>query len=205
MSSTVLWLLVSLGLAIVVVRRRSAALALLAAQSLLLGVVAVHDAESVSTGLMVPGIVLLARGIVLPLVLARVVATTREPRRIVSERLGLGRLVAAIAVVLITVAVVPPLGLGGVGAERAAVALIVLGILTAATRRPVVFQAIGFLVAENGVYLASTVVKGGLPGVIELGLLFDVIVIVAVIAAFGAKIHDQFGSGDTSRMDSLRD
>jgi len=204
-STAVVWALVALGFAIVVVRRRSAAVALLAVQSLLLGALALHEATGGASALVVPALVLLARGIALPAVLARVTQLTREPRRLAAERFALGRLVLAVALVLAAVALVPPLGLHDAAAARAAVALVVLGIAIAALRRAVVVQAIGVLVAENGVYLGSLAVAGGVPGAIELGLVCDLVVVVAVVAALGAKIHEQLGSGDTSLLETLRD
>jgi hydrogenase-4 component E len=89
--------------------------------------------------------------------------------------------------------------------EHAAVATLALGIVTALVRRAVLFQALGFLVAENGIYLAGLSLAGGLPAVIELGLVFDLLVVIAVAAAFTAKIHEQHGSGDSSLLEVLRD
>jgi hydrogenase-4 component E len=196
--------LVALGFAIVVARRRSAAVALLAAQSLLLGALAVHEART-AAALLLPAVVLVARGIALPLALARVTALTREPARLAAERFALGRLVTAVAVVLGTVALAPSLGVEPAGTARAATALVVLGLALAALRRPIVFQAIGVLVAENGVYLASLTLGGGMPAAIELGLCCDLIVTVAVVALLGTRIHARLGSGDTSLLETLRD
>ena len=205
MSVPVAWALVALGFLIVVVRRRSAAVALIATQSLLLGALAVEKAAGDPRAFVVPAVVLLVRGVALPAALARLVLRTREPRRLVAERFALGRLVTAVALVLGAVALAPPLGLRAGGAAPAALALLVLGIATAALRRPAVLQAIGVLVAENGVYLASLAVAGGLPAAIELGLVCDLVVVVTVVAALGAKIHERLGSGDTGLLETLRD
>jgi hydrogenase-4 component E len=202
MSTGVLWALVGLGLGVVVVRRRSAAIALLAAQSLLLGAVALSGARD---ALVIAGLGLVARGVALPALLWRVVRATREPRRVASERFALPRLVLAVAAVVLAAALTPAFGLESRAAGQAAAALVVLGIAIAALRRPVVFQALGFLVAENGAYLAGLAVAGGLPGAVELGLAFDVLVVLAVAAAFGAEIHGQFGTGDTAILRRLRD
>ena len=51
-------------------------------------------------------------------------------------------------------------------------------------RRPALLQVLGILVAENGVYLLAISVPGGLPFVIELGVLFDLVLVVTVAAAF---------------------
>ena len=72
-----------------------------------------------------------------------------------SERHPLGRLMIALAAALAIVALVPPFGLKDAAVEHAAVGLVALGIATAVVRRPAIFQALGFLVAENGLYLAA--------------------------------------------------
>ena len=72
-------------------------------------------------------------------------------------------------------------------------------------RRGAIFQALGFLIAENGLYLAALSAPGGLPAFIELGLVFDLVVIVSVAGVFSAKIHEQLGTGDTSLLGGLRD
>jgi hydrogenase-4 component E len=203
MSTALMWVLIGLGFGIVVVRRRTTAIGLLAVQSLLLGAVAVGEAVDTRAGLAVAAGALIARAIVLPLLLLRIVRATREPRRVI-ERPALVRLVGAAAAVVLAAALVPSFGLEE-GAENAAAALVVLGIVIAAMRGPVVLQAVGFLVAENGVYLAGLAVAGGLPGAIELGLLFDLVVVLGVAAAFGSKIHEEFGSGDTTLLRGLRD
>ena len=72
-------------------------------------------------------------------------------------------------------------------------------------RRPALVQVLGILVAENGVYLLAISVPGGLPLVIELGVVFDLALVITVAAAFAQKIHGTLGSGDTDLMRDLRD
>jgi len=205
MTTQLLWPLLGLGLAVVVVRRRTVGIALVAAQSLLLGAAAFGEAAGDGSGLAVAGLVVLARGIVLPGLLFSVVRATREPRRVASERFALRRLVLALAAMVAAAALVPSFALEVPGAERATAALVVLGIVIAAVRRPVVFQALGFLVAENGIYLAGLAVGGGIPAAIEIGLVFDVLLVLTVAGAFGAKIHEHLGTSDTSLLRGLRD
>ena len=200
-----IWPLVISALGVVIVRRRLVAVALVALQSLLLGAVALSDASGASTALLVGGLVLIAKAIVLPGVLALVVSRTRESGRMASERHPLARLTVALAVALAVVTLVPRFGLAHANVEHAAVGLVALGLATAVVRRQAIFQAFGFLVAENGLYLAALSVPGGLPVFIELGLVFDLVVVVSVAGAFGAKIHEELGTGDTSLLGSLRD
>ena len=205
MSHTLVWLLVISALSVVIVRRRTIAIGLVALQSLLLGAQAIGDAGGKSTALLVAGAVLLAKAIVLPGLLAAVVSRTREARRMASERHPLARLTLALGVALAIVALVPSFGLAHPWVEHAAVGLVALGIATAVVRRSAIFQALGFLIAENGLYLAALSARGGLPTFIELGLVFDLVVVVSVAGAFSAKIHDELGTGDTSLLGGLRD
>jgi hydrogenase-4 component E len=149
--------------------------------------------------------VLVAKAVVLPGLLAAVVLRTREAGRISSERHPLARLTIALALALAIAVLVPRFGLVHPGVEHAAVGLVALGITTAVLRRPTVFQVLGFLVAENGLYLAALSAPGGLPAFIELGLVFDLVVVVSVAGVFSAKIHEQLGTGDTSLLAGLRD
>jgi hydrogenase-4 component E len=197
--------LAACGLAVVVVRRRSVAIALVAAQSLALGVVAVADGLGESAALSTAGIALVAKAVALPALLVWVVRRTREPRLIVEERHALSRAVAAAAVTLALVALVPQVVPHDPAAQKGAVALLALGIAIAVLRRSAIFQALGFLVAENGLYVAALIAPGGLPAVIELGLVFDLVVVVVVAAAFSAKIHEHLGTGDTGLLGELRD
>jgi hydrogenase-4 component E len=204
-TGTLTWVLVLAALAVVVVRRRSVATCLVAVQSVLLGAHAIAGAGGRSSALLVAGAVVLAKAVILPGALFALVRRTREPQWIASERHPFVRLAIAAAIALPIAALVPRFALLSVGVQRGAVALIALGVATAVVRRPTVFQALGFLIAENGLYLAALSVRGGLPAVIDLGVVFDLIVSVSVAAVFTAKIHEQLGTADTTLLGGLRD
>lgn len=205
MTGAVVWGLVVSSLAVIAVRRRSVAIVLVAAQSLGLGVYAFVQGSVNSAALVVTGTVLIAKALVLPALLLFTVRRTRKERLIVTERSSLARLVIAVALALAVEQLIPRFGLSDAGVEHAAAGVLSLGILTAVIRRAVLFQALGFLIAENGIYLAGLSLPGGLPVFIELGLVFDLLVVVSVAAAFAAKIHEQLGSGDSSILGALRD
>jgi hydrogenase-4 component E len=204
-TGAVTWGLVISSLAVIVVRRRSLAIMLVAAQSLGLGVYALTQGSHASATLAVTGAVLVAKALVLPGLLLFTVRRARKERPIATELPALGRLAIVIAAALLVEQLIPRIGLTDAGVEHAAVGVLALGILTAVVRRAVLFQALGFLIAENGIYLAGLSLPGGLPAFIELGLVFDLIVIVSVASAFAAKIHEQLGSGDSSLLEALRD
>ena len=130
---------------------------------------------------------------------------TREPRLVAAAAGPLLRLGGAGAVALLSVALIPPLGLGDRQTEQTAVALVLVGIAIVVARRPAFFQLLGLIVAENGLSLLAVSVPGGLPYVIELGALFDLALVVTVAAAFAQRIHGELGTGDTDLLRGLRD
>lgn len=205
MSSGVVTAILALGLAVIVVRRRSLAIGLVAAQSLVLGVGAVGLAGDRSSDFLVASLVLLTKAAVLPVLLLVVMRRTREPRLVAAAAGPLVRLAGAGVVALVGVALVPPLGLEDRQTEQIAVALVLVGIAIVVARRPTFFQLLGLIVAENGLALLAVSVPGGLPYVIELGALFDLALVVTVAAAFAQRIHGELGTGDTDLLRGLRD
>jgi hydrogenase-4 component E len=197
--------LVALAFGVMLVRRRSLATLLVAAQALLLGVAALSLAGDRPTEFLVAAVILLVRAVALPALLVFTRRRTPEPYLVVPATTVTIRLVVAVAVALVAVAAIPPLGLGDRAAEHGAVALLSLGIAIVVMRRPAILQVLGILVAENGIYLLAISVPGGLPFIIELGVLFDLVLVVTVAAAFTQKIHGEVGSGDTDLLRGLRD
>ena len=195
----------ALGLAVVVVRRRSVAIALVAAQSLALGIGALGLTSGRSSDFLVASLVLLTKALVLPVLLYAVMLRTREPRLVVAAAGPLMRLALAGAVALAAATLVPRLGLSSAHTERTAVALLLVGVAIVVARRPVLFQLLGLIVAENGLSLLAISVPGGLSYVIELGALFDLALVVTVAAAFTHRIHAELGTGDTELLRGLRD
>jgi hydrogenase-4 component E len=204
-SPAVLWAVLLVALAVIAVRRRSVAIILTGAQSLILGGQALSLAAGRSTDLLVAGALLVVKGIAIPVLLWTVMRRTRETSALLSEPRPGVRLVLAIVPALLTALLMPALGLSSHGVQDTSVALLMLGIACATLRRAALFQALGFLIAENAVYVAALGSRSGLPPVIELGLAFDLVLVLTVAAAFSARIHGAFGTSDTSLMEGLRD
>jgi len=196
--------MLGLGLAIIVVRRRSVGIALLAAQSLALGILALDLASGRSGDYWVAA-VLLGKATVLPALLYLLIRRTPEARPVAAAAGPMVRLAAAGAVALCAAVLIPPLGLGAPHTEHTAVALVLVGVTIVIARRPILFQLLGLIVAENGLSLLAVSVPGGLSYVIELGALFDLALIVTVAAAFAQRIHSDLGTGDTELLRGLRD
>jgi hydrogenase-4 membrane subunit HyfE len=200
MSGVLLWSIVATGLAVVLVRRRSVALALVTAQALVLAGVSVADGES-------PGaaFALALRGVVLAAVFALLVARTREPRPVRAGVPPLARGAAAVVLALALIWLVPTLGLDSRDAERAVLALVAFGLVAAATRRATVFQVLGIVLVENALALAALELPGSASVVIEVGVAVDLMLVALVAAVFHDRIFAEFGAGDVTALEALRD
>jgi hydrogenase-4 component E len=194
-------LILALGLGVVLVRRRSFAIALVGAQALALGLLALEHADV----RLAAATVLLVKAAVLPALLFAVLRRTREPQLVAAAAGPLVRLAGTVAAASLAASVLPPLGTGDPHAERTAIALVVVGLAIVVARRPALFQLLGLIVAENGLSLLAVSVPGGLSYVIELGALFDLALVVVVASFFTRRIHGELGTGDTELLRGLRD
>jgi len=205
MSEWVMWALVGLGIAAVVARRRSVAAALVALQTLTVGVGALALVPGRSSGFAAAAAALVVKAVVVSAILSLAVARTRGGRPVSDGTAPLARLGATVAAVLAVAGLLPEVGLETRSAEQAAIALVAVGVALVLLRRPTIFQVLGLLVAENGLAVAAVAVSGGLPLVIELGVAFDLVVVVAVAAAFHERIFGAFGTTDTTALRGLRE
>ena len=201
MSGALIWLLVALGLAVVVVRRRSVAVGLVTVQALVLAV----DAVRGGTGDTTSAIVLAIRAVALGTLLLLVVSRTREPRPVRAGIAPLARGGLAVGFALALTWLVPAIGLDSRNAERGVLALIAFGVTTAATRRATLFAVLGIVLCENGLALAALELPRGASAAIELGVAFDLTLVALVAAVFHERIFAEFGAGDTAALRSLRD
>ncbi|MGH3513958.1 MAG: hydrogenase [Pseudonocardiaceae bacterium] len=85
-----------------------------------------------------------------------------------------------------------------------AVAVILVSFVLMIVRRDVASQAIGFFALENGVSLASLVVAAGLPLILEVAFLFDLLVAVVVFGVLIRVHHEQSESLSTEALTELR-
>lgn len=85
-----------------------------------------------------------------------------------------------------------------------AVAVVLVSFVLMILRRDVVSQAIGFFSLENGVSMASLVVASGLPLILEVAFLFDLLVAVVVFGVLIRLHHSRTRSLSTTTIDRLR-
>jgi hydrogenase-4 component E len=183
---------------------------LYAAQSFAVSVLAVV----VASGRGIPELYALAavsfalKAVIVPLVILRLMRDSS------AEIAGSGALgVASEVIVSIVVAgfgffVVGALGIHSAVLPTAALSLSVAVVLVAfvlmIVRRDVVSQAVGFFSLENGVSMASLVVAAGLPLILEVAFLFDLLVAVVVFGVLMRVHHGRTRSLSTVTLTRLR-
>lgn len=83
-----------------------------------------------------------------------------------------------------------------------ALAMTLLGLVLMCTRRKAISQVIGLITIENGIFLAGLSATLGLPLFVEIGVFFDLLVALTVLAVFTFRINERF---DTVNTDALRE
>ncbi|HEX7285636.1 MAG TPA: hydrogenase [Candidatus Angelobacter sp.] len=86
----------------------------------------------------------------------------------------------------------------------AAVALILSGAFLMVTRSKALMLVLGLLVLENGIFLAALVTTFGMPLIIEIGVVFDLLMGLLLMGIFVFRIRDTFDHLDVSRLRRLR-
>lgn len=168
----------------------------------------------VATGRGVPELYILGavsfglKAVVVPLVITRLL---RESQAEIAGSGALG--VASEVVVSIIVAAFGFFAVGSLGlhsnvlpttALSLSVAVVLVAFLLMILRRDVVSQAVGFFSLENGISMASLVVAAGMPLILEVAFLFDLLVAVVVFGVLMRVHHGRTKSLSTENLDRLR-
>jgi hydrogenase-4 component E len=86
-----------------------------------------------------------------------------------------------------------------------AIALVLTGFFLMINRRKAITQVLAILTMENGVMLAAIALTTyGMPLVVEIGVFFDVVVAVMVLAILVFRIRETFSSMDVSKLNQLK-
>lgn len=86
----------------------------------------------------------------------------------------------------------------------AAVALMLIGLFLMMNRKLAIMQIVGFVVMENGIFLAGIGTTNGMPLVIELGIFLDILVGVLIMGVLVFRINRSFDTIDTKNLRNLR-
>lgn len=149
----------------------------------------------------------LTKGILLPVFLSRIVKqmkVTREVEPYVSNALSLS--ISGVLVAVVYASLREGIFVSGFSrnALQISVAVILIGLFIMITRRKAITQVIGLLFMENGLFLAGFSLTYGMPVIIELGVLFDMLMGVIILGIFAVQIKRSFLSTDLDKLKTLR-
>jgi hydrogenase-4 component E len=180
-----------------------------AAQSLLIAIAGGVLASA--TGNMdlwvIAGITLVVKAIVLPWVLHWVVRRMNVRREVepvipVAATLGL-------AVIVVVMSFHLSASLGAVhqaitgNALPVGIALTLLGVLVMATQKTALTQMVGLFASENGIFFTAMAVTQGMPLIIEIGVILDVILAALVMAIMVLRVRSTVAA-DIADLEELR-
>ena len=174
-----------------------------AALALLVG--AIGLAEGHAELVLVAFVVLALKGVVLPWVLARTIARSGTHREDSSAVNPVSGLLAAAGLATLAYAVSRPLVALDAGpaahAVPAGLTLVLVGFLVLLTRHRAVSQVIAFLVIDNGIATVAFLTAGGVPLVVELGVLLDVVLVVLILRIISARLELAHGERAHGELD----
>ena len=155
------------------------------------------------------GITLVLKVIVLPYILFRLITRLNIKSDVETLiKIPTTMLIGIMLVVFAFNLAIPISHLAGTitrGTLGIAIAVVLLSFLMMITRRKAVPQVIGFLAMENGLFFAATSATYGMPMVVELGILLDVLVGVLILGIFFFQVREAFDSLDLKHMEKLKD
>lgn len=85
-----------------------------------------------------------------------------------------------------------------------AISLILIGLFIMMIQKLAIMQIVGFVVMENGLFLAGIGTTNGMPLVIELGIFIDIIIGVFIMGILAFRINRSFDHINTQNLRNLR-
>ena len=194
---------------IVAASQISRAIYAVAAQSLLIAIAG--GVLATATGnvdlWVIAGITLTVKAIVLPWLLHWVVRRIDVRREVEPVIPVLATLALAVVVVVMSFHLSASLGsvrqsISG-NALPVGIALTLNGVLVMATRKTALSQMVGLFASENGIFFTAMAVTKGMPLIIEIGVILDVILAALVMTIMVLRVRSTVDA-DIADLDRLR-
>jgi hydrogenase-4 component E len=180
-----------------------------AAQSLLIAIAAAVLAAATGNAdlWVIAGITLAVKATLLPWVLHLVVQRMNVRREVEPVIPIAATLALAMAIVVMSFQLSASLGpirqaITG-NALPVGIALTLTGVLVMATRRTALTQMVGLFASENGIFFTAMSVTGGMPLIIEIGVILDVILAALVMTIMVLRVRSTVDA-DIADLDRLR-
>ena len=150
---------------------------------------------------------LLGKGILIPMFLRRVVRqmkVTHDVEPYISNALSLA--ISGVLVAVVYASLREGIFVSGFSKNvlQISIAVILIGLFVMITRRKALTQVIGLLFMENGLFLAGFSLTYGMPVIIELGVLFDMLMGVIILGIFAVQIKRAFASSNLDNLTILK-
>jgi hydrogenase-4 component E len=84
------------------------------------------------------------------------------------------------------------------------ISIMLIGLFFMINRKKAVSQIIGFLVIENGLFIAAMLTTHGMPIIIDAGILVDLLSAVMIMGILVFRINENFDSTDLNKLRNLR-
>ncbi|GAB4414119.1 MAG: hypothetical protein OHK0032_10190 [Thermodesulfovibrionales bacterium] len=152
-------------------------------------------------------VTLLSKGILMPIFLRRIVKQlklTHDVEPYISNALSLT--ISGIVVAVVYASLKEGIFVTGFSKNvlQISIAVILIGLFIMITRRKAITQVMGLLFMENGLFLAGFSLTFGMPTIIELGVLFDMLMGVIILGIFAVQIRRVFASADLDKLTILK-
>ena len=155
----------------------------------------------------IAGITIAIKAVVLPWLLIRVVKRIGVRREIESVIPPMATVAIAAGIVVLSFHLAASLGavrqtITG-NALPVGVALTLLGVLVMAARKTALTQMVGLFACENGIFFTAMAVSQGMPLIIEIGVILDVVLGALVMGIMVLRVRSSVDA-DIADLDRLR-
>jgi hydrogenase-4 component E len=150
-----------------------------------------------------------SKGVLLPFFLKRIVKQMKKTQ-VVETYLStsLSLIISGIIIAIVYVSLGKGIFVTGFSSFvlKISVAVILIGLFIMITRKSAMTQILGLLFMENGVFLAGFSLTFGMPTIVELGVVFDLLMIVIIMGVFMIQIKQKFSSeaADIDQLTNLK-
>lgn len=181
----------------------------LAVQTTLMGLVVLAHGQEAHTPhyLLLAGVVIAVKAVMIPVFLAWIagrIEVLRDKGTVLNPSMALFAGCGALAAGYFITPWVKGLLSNDPSAAGMALALLLIGMLLMLTRRLAISQIIGFLVLENGIFLYALTQTSGMPLMVEMGVVFDVLVGVMVSGLVIFRLNRSFEHVDVTKLTGLK-
>jgi hydrogenase-4 component E len=155
----------------------------------------------------IAGVTLAVKAFVLPWVLHRVVQRMNVRREVEPVIPVAATLALAVAIIVMSFHLSASLGsvrqaIAG-NALPVGISLTLLGVLVMATQKKALTQMVGLFASENGIFFTAMAVTQGMPLIIEIGVILDVILAALVMSIMVLRVRSTVDA-DIADLDRLR-